>query len=336
MEPVAPRAPTEPTVVRVSSPADILGILPHRLGFHPTESLVVVSLHGPRRRDELVMRFDLPAARHDAEVAEQVVARLRHRGADATLLVCYTEGAPPAVGLARAPLVRALRRALSQAGIPLMDALLVREGRWWSYTCRRPSCCPPEGTLLGQQLTAAAAHYAAEAVGQGAVLRPDRAALERSIEPDTGVAVAGGAQAAAGRDGLALLDRLVARWAEGERALAAADALTVAVALRSVPLRDRAMTLLLDHDPAVLTALFTEVARQVPDDQAAPCCCVLAWFAYGSGDGALARVAAQRALRGQPGYSMAELILEGLDAMAPPSLVREISARVRADLAAAS
>ena len=32
------------SVVRISAPADILGVLPYRIGFHPSESLVVVCL----------------------------------------------------------------------------------------------------------------------------------------------------------------------------------------------------------------------------------------------------------------------------------------------------
>ena len=56
---------TAKTIVKISSPADILGVVPHRVGFHPAESIVVVCLHGPRRRDGLVMRLDLAPPEHD-------------------------------------------------------------------------------------------------------------------------------------------------------------------------------------------------------------------------------------------------------------------------------
>lgn len=341
----------EPTVVKVSSPADILGVLPLRLGFHPTESLVVISLHGPRRRDELVMRFDLPGARHDAAFADEVVARLRRRGADATVLACYTEAPAPAVGLARAPLFRRLRRELRRADIDVVDALLVRDGRWWSYRCRDESCCPPEGTAMAATLTPAATRYAAEAVAQGSVVLADRDALERSIEPAPGspdeevedeagrrvaaALAAGGVDALRG-EVLALVEGLVARWSESDCRVDPVEALTIAVGLRSKPVRDAVMTVLLDHDAPLLSALFTELARRTSDRDAAPVCTVLAWFAYAAGGGALTQVAAERALRAEPGYALAELILSGLSLMSPPSLVREISARVRADLDAAS
>jgi hypothetical protein len=97
--------------------------------------------------------------------------------------------------------------------------------------------------------------------------------------------------------------------------------------------RDEVMTLVLDHEPSVLVALLTEIARRTDDVDAAPVCTVLAWAAYADGGGALAAVAAERALRACPGYAMAELLLEGLDRMVPPSRVRTVAAEVRAELA---
>lgn len=338
---------SDPTVVKVSSPADILGVLPHRLGFHARESLVVVALHGPRRRDELVMRFDLPEACHDDELCREVVGRLRQRGADATVLVCYTEAPGPRFGLTRAPLVRALRRALGRAGITVVDALLVRDGRWWSYLCRDASCCPPEGSALPASPTAAAGLYAAESVARGQVVLADRPALERSIEPVVvdvravaratkrlvGALDAGDIEAVR-RLVLPAVDHLVAAWLVGDCAIDDDEALVVALGLRAKDVRDEVMTLVLDHDPEMLAGMFTELARRTPDTEAAPVCTVLAWCAYAVGNGALAGVAAERAQRAEPGYALAELILAGLAGMQPPALVREISALVRAELTA--
>lgn len=337
------------TVVRLSSPADILGVLPHRLGFHPSESLVVVSLHGPRLRDELVMRFDLPRPRHDRELTDAVVARLHHHRADATLLVVYTEAPAPAHGLVRAPLFRALRREVRRVGIEVVDALLVRDGRWWSYVCPDRVCCPEEGTPLPVAPTSAALQFAAEAVVRGNVVHTDRSALRRSVEavsvdPRVLDEVADGlvdlllrrGPRAVERSVLAVLARLLGAWGQGECAVTDQEALTVALALRGKPVRDRVMTLVLDHEAALLVSLFAELVRRTPDPDAAGICCALAWFAYAAGDGALAVVAAERALRVQPGYEMAELILAGLSGMSPPSTVYEISALVRNDLDAAS
>lgn len=336
------------TVVTVSSPADILGILPHRLGFHPSESLVSIALAGPRRRDRLVMRIDLPDPGHDLEVAREIGDRLRRSGADAAFLVCYSDAPAPAHGLLRAPLLRTVRAELRRRGIDVVDSLLVRDGRWWSYICVDEVCCPSTGTPLPESPTPAASFYAAEAVGQGAVVLADRQALEASIEPDPGApALAEEARRwAEGRLGLALadgvaglraqvgeeVDELARSWADGDCTIEDRSLATVLLGLQSRDVRDSVMTRVLDHDPRVLATLFTAIARRTPDAEGAPVCTVLAWFAFAAGNGALAVMAAQRALRAEPGYAMAELILAGVDAMQPPSVVTSISRQVRADL----
>lgn len=60
-EPTDGSAPpdTQPRV-RISSPADALAIVPHLLGFHPANSLVVIGAGRPRDRIELAFRYDLP------------------------------------------------------------------------------------------------------------------------------------------------------------------------------------------------------------------------------------------------------------------------------------
>jgi hypothetical protein len=54
-----------PAVARLSGPGEILAVLPSLCGFTPHESLVLLSLRGPRRRLGLTARVDLP----DASVA---------------------------------------------------------------------------------------------------------------------------------------------------------------------------------------------------------------------------------------------------------------------------
>lgn len=345
-----PSAAPEPTVVRLSTPEDILGALPHRLGFHPRESLVVVCLEGPRRRDRLVMRADLPDPRYDEELVTDLVARAEHAGATAALVVCYTD-ASCGDGLARAELVRSLCDRFVAHDVPVVEALLVRDGRWWSYHCDEPSCCPRSGTALAAGLTPAAGLFAAEAVARGDAVLADREALVESIEASSHpVAAAVRAQArdtAGDRLGAAVdvggegvlrsltvgcARALAAAWAAGDCTVDPVDAALLAIGLRDRLTRDEVMTLVLDHDPEVLVGLFTAVAQLVDDAEAAPVCTVLAWVAYADGGGALAAAAAERALRAEPGYAMAGLVLEGLAGMVPPSAIREVAADVRAQL----
>lgn len=340
------------TVVKVSTPADILGVLPHRLGFHPRESLVVICLEGPRRRDQLVMRLDLVAEKHDDQVAADLAVRVGQAGASAAVIVCYTAAPDNGQEPARSGLVDALEDRLAGDGIPVVEALLVRDGRWWSYRCNDATCCAGQGTLLPTELTPAASLYAAEAVVGGAAVVADRQCLVDGIEPSRHpVAAAVRAQAvddaaevlaAAVRVGgpgavmdltVGAVRRLVHEWSEGRCDVSPVDAALVALGLHDKPARDAAMTLVLDHEPGLLASLLTELARRTDDVDAAPVCTVLAWAAHADGGGALATVAAERAVRCQPGYAMAELVLTGLDRMVTPADILALSAQVRADLA---
>jgi hypothetical protein len=75
-----------------------------------------------------------------------------------------------------------------------------------------------------------------------------------------------------------------------------------------------------DHsDPASIASQNAVQARLVrlcallPDRAAAPACSVLATFTWWRGDGALARVALDRALRCDPDYRLAKLLLQMVD-----------------------
>ena len=132
-------APDMP-VVRLTSPGEIAAAVPHLCGFVPTESLVAVSLRGERRRIGLTLRFDLPFADDGTEAAaDEVAGRLAHDGAGSMVLVVYTDAAGERP---REALVRAVIDAAELHGITVMEALLVRAGRWSSYTCCAPDCCP--------------------------------------------------------------------------------------------------------------------------------------------------------------------------------------------------
>lgn len=339
------------TIVRISSPADILGVVPHRVGFHPAESIVLVCLHGPRRRDGLLMRLDLAPTEHDDVVARDLSTKAAHVNATAAVLVCYTEQEGDGSSLPRQNLVNALRKRLASHGIEVIEALLVHNGRWWSYVCADPSCCPTAGTELPAVLTPAAAHYAAEVVADGGAVLSDRAELERSICPrrnrvadevrrqaleragewvvDT---IATGGAGALRAETVRLVESFVRRWAGGSRDLTPDEAARVVLGLSLKAARDEAATLLLDADPEVLLALLCALARQADLADAAPVCTVLAWVAYADGHGALANVAVERALEADPGYEMARLIQDAMSRMITPAEIRALTVDVREDL----
>ena len=77
-----------------------------------------------------------------------------------------------------------MRDALSGVGLQVLDALRVTDGRWWSYLCTEPDCCPPEG----RRYDPTANQVTASAVFAGQVALPDRAALVAQVAPVDGPA----------------------------------------------------------------------------------------------------------------------------------------------------
>jgi hypothetical protein len=318
--------------VRFTTPGEIAAAVPHLCGFVPTESIVVVSLRGPRHRIGLTLRLDLPADEPflDAEVATMMAGRLAHDGAASALIVVFTEAAGDRP---RAGLARAVETALAAKGIDVMEGLLVRAGRWSSYTCDRETCCPRDGTPI--LTTRTVETFAAVAAYDGRVVLRDRDELVASLAPPQLLAARSAEQAldAAMTDWLADADErgadvVVRDSVAGVRA--ALDAATevselravqLVVGLQSLEVRDRVAVLALDRAEEVL-ALLLALARRSVAPYDVPVCTLIAVAAWVRGDGALANVALDRALAGDPRCSLARLLQHGLDGQLPPSAVR--------------
>src|SRR6185437_3014124 len=108
--------------VKLRSPADIIDAVPYLVGFEPHDSLVVLSLRGPRSRLGLTARIDLPEAKHATACARSFVGYLKRDGAARALIVLY----PPSDGIAHPsvkPLADALIRQLTRARIEVSEVL---------------------------------------------------------------------------------------------------------------------------------------------------------------------------------------------------------------------
>ena len=322
--------PSKPKL-SLRSIADLIAAVPYLLGFHPAESVVVVAFRD--RRLIFVARVDLPPAgtaptlqRAAAGHLASVVAK---QDADTATVIGYG----PAQRVT--PAVEAVDVALDRAGLTVVDVLRVNEGRYWSYTCGDPRCCPPDGTPYDPTVTeiAAAATYA------GRVALPDRAALARQVAPIGGAAREAMRRATerARRRLDALLATAPATDPRGQRALRKAGA----VAIREAIQRHRAggrlsddevawLGLLLTHIPVRDDAwerigpddwqisLWVDLVRRVEPRLAAAPASLLAFAAWRCGQGALASVALERARQVAPGYPMAVLMDEVLRNGIPP------------------
>lgn len=131
------------------TPADVLAVVPYLLGHRPADSVVVLGLRV--RRVVFQVRADLPPPGQAAEVAAHVGRVIARQQVSAVLVIGYGSAA------AVTPAVQALRRELRQRGVEVLEALRAADGRYWSYLCNRPTCCPPTGTPYDVSTTIIAA-----------------------------------------------------------------------------------------------------------------------------------------------------------------------------------
>jgi Domain of unknown function (DUF4192) len=339
--------------IRVSSVVGFLAVVPHLLGFHPSQSMVVVGLDARRGRIVLAFRYDLPDPPDPArsrDIAEHAAAVLRKRRIKTAIVAGY------GAGTLVTPVAEQLTAALRGGGIALRDLLRVQDGRYWSYVCTDPACCPPDGVPFDVSAHPAAVTLAAA----GMDARPDRASLAASLAPLTGPAAEsmrlateralrraeelipsspapGGSPSRAHGSAPSLAPGSLWLVVEaGREAVRAAIGIYrrggqitdpdqiawLTVTLADLRVRDDAWARMDPRHRAEHRRLWTDVVRHAREPYVPAPASLLAFTAWQSGEGALANVAIERALAADPGYSMAHLLGQALDAGLPPSAAR--------------
>src|SRR6266851_1367634 len=130
-----------PPAIRIASPGDLLAVVPYLLGFHPDRSIVVVGTQPPRNRVHIAFRYDLPdppdpACAHD--IAAHAASVLARENVTCAVIAGYGPGTLVT------PAMQEFRTQLADAGVTLGDMLRAEDGRYWSYLCQNPGCCPPD------------------------------------------------------------------------------------------------------------------------------------------------------------------------------------------------
>ncbi len=310
-----------PNTLRLRSPADVVSAIPYLVGFHPSDSVVVLACDAAR--GAYAVRLDMTAPEALLEHVTRLVARQRP---EEVILAGY--------GTARrvTPMVERVRDRLADHGVRLREALRVENGRYWSYLCRDKACCPPEGTYVD----VTASPIASAAIAGGLVALPNRGELERMLAPAGGESM---------REATARAERRLAAWAEEgveripdrmtaegvplvramiERASAIPDppadddVAWLGLLLASMRVRDEAWVRMKEPDLNIHLRLWRHVLTRVTDAYAAAPACLLAFAAWRAGEGALANIALDRALSSDPGYSMARLLQELFISGLPP------------------
>ncbi|MCA4132736.1 DUF4192 family protein [Arthrobacter sp. M4] len=132
-----------------TAPEDILGFVPHVLGYWPDQSLVAMTTQGNSLGATL--RVDLPDTdRPDqlAAFAEQVSDYLSaDEKADGVLLAVFTDSGweTNSVGGTWRPMLSSLAERLAASGTPVKVAWLVGHEYWRDASCDDERCCPLPG-----------------------------------------------------------------------------------------------------------------------------------------------------------------------------------------------
>ncbi|MFE3643793.1 DUF4192 domain-containing protein [Streptomyces sp. NPDC059169] len=170
--------PTRPTgseqqQVTLRGPAELADALPYMLGFHPTDSIVLVAVHGARGRFGGRLRLGIPESSVEwlpvsQHLAECLIEGSERRGARPDGIVVFLCQDPAEGETGRAvmerlrPLAQWLRTSCGSLDVPVHEALCISGGRFWSYCCPDARCCPADGTAMampGTSVMAAAAAY---------------------------------------------------------------------------------------------------------------------------------------------------------------------------------
>jgi hypothetical protein len=289
--------------------------VPYLLGFHPDPgSIVILGLH--ERRIAITVRVDASAVHTDPT---QMWRRLAEPLADADT------HAVALIGYLPADEVDIVFTLAATSPLPVLEMQRVDDGRWWSLTCTQ-DCCPPgqpisSNTPVDVALIAASGSPAPTRDSLTAHLQPgpdelvdDVAAhLPRRPRPTTG-------------DAYRAIDDAHTARTDGPLPLTPDEASLLLQALADVVVRDAASRW---HDDAAWW-LWTDLIRTAPNGWIAPAAALLATTTYQRGNAVMARLAAEHALRDNPDYALAQLVVGLTEAHVHPGQLREaLSAAVR-------
>lgn len=300
------------------TPEDLLALVPFVLGFHPAQSIVMLTFGG---QQNLQARVDIPRSAEDVEeVVESLGDPARANDVEAVVLVAYARES----ALVTDALVT-LEFELEAAGIAVIEMLRVDAGRWFGVRPQLASKVP-----TGVPFALEAHRFTAQSVYDGNVIHASREDLADSlIGTDTDLIdrVEAAALVAATRWSDVQLPA-EAQWIRDlvlrhvrERSTPGTDDLgRLLVGLQDVELRDVVWGKQCAENATGHLDFWREVVRRTPQPLLAPPSTLLAFAAWLSGQGALAWCAVDRAVLVEPDYSLAQTITEILAKAVPPSL----------------
>lgn len=322
-------APTAGSI-RLSDPSELIAAVPHLLGFHPRDSVVLMALHG--RSLGLTLRADLVAPEQARALAEQLLVPIARARPTGVALVVIGGDATADDDVPCRALVSALDEVLTGAGLP------VRLAAWTTETtCGAPWRCYDDCPCTGTVADPAASPLAAATVAAGVVTfgsreelaellaAEDPAALQRRAALLDAADVEHPMTARLVRQRFTQLTGLYRAAAAGDVALSDSIVAEVASALCDHRVRDSCLPWCLGPGADAAERLWLALIRATPAPERAEPAALLALTAYLRGDGAMASVALDVAQHACPHHSLSGLLRAALDGGLPPELLRGVA-----------
>jgi len=326
---------------QLSSPHDLLAAVPFMVGYHPSDSLVVIAL----RDDQIsmAMRMDFPLFEARAELVKNIVAHLERESTEVVIVVGYL----PTVNEELDPLAD-ISSGIEKSGVTIKESIVVKNNRYRSTVCGDRGCCPPEGNPIPPMSDS---RITAEQVAMGNPLPfVDIDAMRQSIAPqeenlrhlELKRAIA--AIQEIDYESIDTKDLLVIQRAGANavsefvntfkvRGRCDDDQLTALVLVRLLDLqvRDFAMGISIPEKESQISRpnngsntwnvgdTWRWLLTIAPRGYVAPAAVIFAAFSYEQGEGALAQRALDRAFEDDSNYQMAKLLRRTFAAGWPPS-----------------
>lgn len=306
----------------LTSPHDLLAAIPFLIGYHPLDSLVLVSL----KDDQIgmAMRVDFPSD-IAVESYDLLASHLVREGAEGAFLVAYTSDEIDAE-----PVLISAAAALLRAGIALKESLIVSGNRYRSMLCADQLCCPASGTeipsldtsriaaehvIAGHPMPFASVAHLAQSIAALPAATDERwIALVQEFWVDSQLEERQQLQ----RDGATAVIDLAGEYQLGRGHEDSQLRARVIGRLSDIQVRDFALGAHTDQSCDSYWAMWRELMQVAPSGFVAPIASIFAALAYERGEGALAHKALDRALADDERYSLALLLRRVFTAGWPP------------------
>lgn len=325
--------PTSPPIasLRLNRPAELLAGIPGLLGFPPVDSLVLITFTAvPELTLGAAIRADLPPSWDESDLVDQLCCAVANNDPTGVVVVVVGGDREGEDDLPNRHLVETLADVLQDEGAPVAHAL-------WAPSIEQgaPWLCYLHDTCRGEIPDPKSSPLAALSVASGRPAYADRAELVAQLAPDPPEALARREHLltthtppeddeSLDRELAFLYDTIAATGKDTPHPADLDDEriARLGAALSHGRVRDECLVLALTDQAGAAERLWLALTRALPPPERAEPACLLSVSAYLRGEGALANVALDVALKANPAHTLSAILQQAVDLGTSPATLR--------------